>query len=348
VTSTKTSRADASPPVFGLPLATIRSPLLSNALGSLGGVTQNAGGQFTDQLYYPWGQFWTYQVLKYGPQFAGTERVEPYASDTYPTPNRIYSGNYGRWLSPDPLGGDVSNPQSLNRYAYVMNNPTSFVDPLGLFRCWNSGTGTYCGAETGVTGLDSGGWGGEGDRAADPLLVYAPTITHNGAGTGTQVDDTGAPIDAPLGTPCAANGQAIDNYLASKKSPMAGMGEDFYVEGFKNNVDPRLIVAISGAETTFANFITRGQYNAWNWLWNGRNSYFTSWASGIRSVTKGIGGKNYLADPAGSCSSTTTLYIGHYCNGPDCKNGLANLNGSLVEQGGDPTSLSFPCDRSIP
>jgi hypothetical protein len=38
----------------------------------------------------------------------------------------------GRWLSPDPAGGDVTNPQSLNRYAYVMNNPTTFVDPLGL------------------------------------------------------------------------------------------------------------------------------------------------------------------------------------------------------------------------
>ncbi len=39
----------------------------------------------------------------------------------------------GRWLSPDPLGGDVTNPQSLNRYAYALNNPTTFVDPLGLF-----------------------------------------------------------------------------------------------------------------------------------------------------------------------------------------------------------------------
>ncbi len=38
----------------------------------------------------------------------------------------------GRWLSPDPLGGDVTNPQSLNRYAYVMNNPTTLTDPLGL------------------------------------------------------------------------------------------------------------------------------------------------------------------------------------------------------------------------
>jgi hypothetical protein len=38
----------------------------------------------------------------------------------------------GRWLSPDPLAGNILNPQSLNRYAYVLNNPTSLVDPLGL------------------------------------------------------------------------------------------------------------------------------------------------------------------------------------------------------------------------
>jgi hypothetical protein len=36
------------------------------------------------------------------------------------------------WLSPDPLAGDISNPQSLNRYAYVLNNPTTLTDPLGL------------------------------------------------------------------------------------------------------------------------------------------------------------------------------------------------------------------------
>jgi len=37
-----------------------------------------------------------------------------------------------RWLTPDPLGVDVTNPQSLNRYAYVLNNPPSLTDPLGL------------------------------------------------------------------------------------------------------------------------------------------------------------------------------------------------------------------------
>ena len=53
-------------------------------------------------------------------------------SGNYYTLNRYYPPNLGRWLSPDPLGGDVTNPQSLNRYAYVLNNPTTFIDPLGL------------------------------------------------------------------------------------------------------------------------------------------------------------------------------------------------------------------------
>jgi RHS repeat-associated protein len=40
----------------------------------------------------------------------------------------------GRWLSPDPYNGsmDPTNPQSLNRYAYVGNNPSNFIDTLGL------------------------------------------------------------------------------------------------------------------------------------------------------------------------------------------------------------------------
>jgi RHS repeat-associated protein len=45
----------------------------------------------------------------------------------YDTPNREFAGsNQGRWLSPDPAGA------GWNQYAYVMNNPLSNVDPLGL------------------------------------------------------------------------------------------------------------------------------------------------------------------------------------------------------------------------
>jgi RHS repeat-associated protein len=41
-----------------------------------------------------------------------------------------------RWLSPDPAGlADDTNPQTFNRYAYVMNNPAGSVDPSGLDPC---------------------------------------------------------------------------------------------------------------------------------------------------------------------------------------------------------------------
>jgi RHS repeat-associated protein len=48
---------------------------------------------------------------------------------------RKYDPSGGRWMSPDPSGWaavDLTNPQSLNRYAYVTNNPLAFIDPLGL------------------------------------------------------------------------------------------------------------------------------------------------------------------------------------------------------------------------
>ena len=47
---------------------------------------------------------------------------------------RQYSPTAGRWMSPDPYNGsyDLSDPQSLNRYGYVNNNPFSGFDPTGL------------------------------------------------------------------------------------------------------------------------------------------------------------------------------------------------------------------------
>jgi hypothetical protein len=40
------------------------------------------------------------------------------------------------WLTPDPMAGDILNPQSLNKYAYAFNNPTRYVDPTGHWPKW--------------------------------------------------------------------------------------------------------------------------------------------------------------------------------------------------------------------
>src|SRR5215469_6483398 len=44
----------------------------------------------------------------------------------------LLATHLGRFNSPDPLGGDIGDPQTLNRYAYVRNNPLTLTDPTGM------------------------------------------------------------------------------------------------------------------------------------------------------------------------------------------------------------------------
>ena len=65
---------------------------------------------------------------------------------------RYYSSVMGRWMSPDYGPGPVpyasfTNPQSLNLYGYVGNNPVSLADPSG-HACVSNYEDTHCGAES--------------------------------------------------------------------------------------------------------------------------------------------------------------------------------------------------------
>jgi len=63
--------------------------------------------------------------------------------------NRYYNILHGRFTSVDPLpsSATVRNPQSFNRYSYVLNSPYKFTDPLGLIPGRADPTG-FCGAES--------------------------------------------------------------------------------------------------------------------------------------------------------------------------------------------------------
>jgi len=46
---------------------------------------------------------------------------------------RHYSSAHGRFTQPDDWGGTALDPQTLNLYSYVTNNPLVFIDPTGHF-----------------------------------------------------------------------------------------------------------------------------------------------------------------------------------------------------------------------
>jgi RHS repeat-associated protein len=64
-------------------------------------------------------------------RFAGTRR-DP-ESDLDHTLFRKLATLQGRWSSPDPIAGSPLDPQTLNRFAYAKNKPTSVTDSDGLY-----------------------------------------------------------------------------------------------------------------------------------------------------------------------------------------------------------------------
>jgi hypothetical protein len=44
---------------------------------------------------------------------------------------RWYDAYINRWISPDTIIPDFTNPQSLNRFSYTLGNPLKYIDPTG-------------------------------------------------------------------------------------------------------------------------------------------------------------------------------------------------------------------------
>jgi RHS repeat-associated protein len=109
----------------------------SDHLGSHG-LIENATGTACEQDvdYYPYGaeqyDYCTTQVAQ-NYKFIGKERDTESGLDNFGA--RYDASSMGRFMSADPVfisADRLTDPQSLNLYAYVRNNPLSLVDPTGL------------------------------------------------------------------------------------------------------------------------------------------------------------------------------------------------------------------------
>ncbi len=96
---------------------------LSNRL-----VTDSSGNVSAQIGHYPYGESWyngTSDKLAFTSYERDSESGNDYALARY------YINRLARYSSPDKKSGSTANPQSLNRFAYVLNNPENFVDPSG-------------------------------------------------------------------------------------------------------------------------------------------------------------------------------------------------------------------------
>lgn len=139
-------------------------------LGSATRLTNETGQLMEQAEYLPFGQM---RPGSSSPPFASnykyTDQEFDVGTGLYNYDARLYDPIIGRFISPDSIVPDYTNPQALNRYSYVLNNPLIYIDQTG--HDWGPGAppdweGPPCGdrwerdPDLGASAVDGEGGGG--------------------------------------------------------------------------------------------------------------------------------------------------------------------------------------------
>jgi len=101
-----------------------------DGLGSVTGLTNLSGAVVATYKYDVFGAIKSQIGSVVNPyRFTGREYDEE--SGLYYYRARYYDAGVGRFITKDSFTGQVHNPLSINKYLYVQNNPTIFIDPHG-------------------------------------------------------------------------------------------------------------------------------------------------------------------------------------------------------------------------
>jgi len=269
------------------------------------------------------------------------------------------------------------DPSTTTRKVQIeVNPPTGVIKPMADFIA--SQTSGYAPLVVQFTDRSSGNptsWNwdfGDGSTSThqNPSHVYTvpgiytvTLIVSSSAGSDVETKVDYINVKTPINDTNLTNLiNSINEYL--KNSPMKGEGEHFVKWGRYFNVDPRFVVAIAGAESSFGKNPCGNQYNAWGWkpegiCWSGfepgwdpdtnQNAYSdapgftpskgiymeTGYEDGIFWITRNLR-REYLDK-----GLNTVEEIGEKWCPEDTANWIENVKQFLTKLKGNPNDLSF-------
>lgn len=138
---------------------------IGDHLDSLANTVNSSGSITGTTSVTPYGQL---AINSAGDSFPFTDHLRDGESGSDYTIYRHYSPAQGRWMAPDPYNGnyDFTDPQSLNRYAYLNNRPMGAIDPFGLDYCYYDSIWTCVISNPGGGSGGLGYNGGAGDNGS--------------------------------------------------------------------------------------------------------------------------------------------------------------------------------------
>ena len=115
---------------------------LHNAHGDITKLVDTAGKVQNSYSYDAFGNTTSYSE-KVGNKFRYAGEQYDSITGEYYLRARYYDPAMGRFMNEDTYKGQIENPQSMNLYAYCLNNPVIYIDPSGhsVAKC-SSGQGT--------------------------------------------------------------------------------------------------------------------------------------------------------------------------------------------------------------
>ena len=170
-----------------------------------------------------------YYAGVYPDLFVGARYYNPRLGrpDAFTDTGRSALSEPDRFMSPDPLGGSVDDPQSLNGYAYVLNDPTTFTGPAEMPESFGAlgSRGVSSPLQAIVSGLVAGGSGG-GSAA---LAIGTAAAPQGQSALVAAPAQAGVTVASPT---AVANAEAmlaefVADYLSLRPSPSSPYGSGF-------------------------------------------------------------------------------------------------------------------------